>query len=573
MDPIRDSDADSPGLPDVLMTLRSVLFLLPILAAGMAGSVPALQAQQGPGIEERIRGSTEVMRAGGRVTADGRALMARSALPAFYEARAFRPAWTEPGGRHRLQSLLRAIRRSELHGLDHEAYHLEALEALVAVPSRTLADVDRRADLELLATDAFVMLGSHLLHGRVNPETINPEWLANRRNARLDTILANALALDRVEDALFDLAPQQVRYRRMLDAAQELRQVIAGGGWSRIADGPTLRVGDEGPRVQALRDRLHSGLRMDDGALLRDNAPDVFDEPLAEAVRRFQTRHGLEADGLVGRGTLTALNVPASQRLRQTEINLERWRWLPDDLGARHIEVNVPAFDTRVVENEVPVAIHRSVVGRPFRATPMFSGTMTYLVLAPFWHVPPTIAAVDKLPAIKADPSVIAADRLTLLDLATNRAVDPAAVDWEHMTGAEFNRTYRLRQDPGPHNALGTVKFMFPNRHNVYLHDTPSRDLFERTARDFSSGCIRVDRALDLAEYLLKDRPEWTRARIDEVARGTVERTIPLAEPIQVHLLYWTAWMDENGVIQFRDDIYSRDDVVWRALNAPPPVE
>jgi L,D-transpeptidase YcbB len=566
-------DSDSSGPPPVLTTIRAVLFLLLIVAADLASSAPPLEAQQGPGVEEQIRGRIEVMRTGARATADGRALLARSALPAFYEARAFRPAWTEPGGRHRLESLLRAIRRSELHGLDPEAYHLESLEALVASPSRTLADAGLRADLELLATDAFVMLGSHLLHGRVNPETINPEWLANRRNARLDMVLAEALTLDRVEDALFDLAPPQARYRRMLDAAQELRQVITAGGWSSIAEGPTLRLGDEGPRVRALRDRLLAGLHADDGGLLGDSVSETFDEALADAVRRFQTRHGLEADGLVGRGTLTALNVPAAQRLRQIEINLERWRWLPEDLGARHIEVNIPAFDTRVVENGVPVAIHRSVVGRPFRATPMFSGTMTYLVLAPFWHVPPTIAAVDKLPAIKADPSVIAADRMTLLDLATNRAVDPASVDWEAMTGAEFNRTYRLRQDPGPHNALGTVKFMFPNRHNVYLHDTPSRDLFERTARDFSSGCIRVEGALDLAEYLLKDRPEWTRARIDEVARGTVERTVPLVEPIQVHLLYWTAWMDENGVIQFRDDIYSRDDVVWRALNAPAPVE
>lgn len=572
MVPNRDY-ADSSGLPHVLTTTRSVLLLLLILAADMARSAPALEALQDPGIEERIRGRTDVMRAGGLVTADGQVLFARSALPAFYEARAFRPVWTESDERSRLASLVRAIRRSELHGLDPEAYHLEALESLAALPSSTLADAGSRADLELLATDAFLVLGSHLLHGRVNPETIDPEWLADRRNTRLENVLADAVALDRIEDALFDLAPRQLRYRRMIDAGQELRQVIAAGGWSRIPDGPTLQVGDTGLRVRMLKDRLLGGMPMDDGGLLGDSGPDVFDDLLTDAVRRFQTRHGLEADGLVGRSTLAALNVPASGRLRQIEINLERWRWLPDDLGARHIEVNIPAFDTRVIANDVPVAIHRSVVGRSSRATPVFSGTMTHLVLAPFWHVPPTIAAVDKLPAIKADLSVIAAEHMTLLDMATNRPIDPAAVDWESMTGADFNRTYRLRQDPGPHNALGNVKFIFPNGHNVYLHDTPSRDLFERTARDLSSGCIRVDRALDLAEYLLRDRPEWNRARIDEVARGTVERTIPLAEPIQVHLLYWTAWMDEHGAIQFRDDIYGLDDIVWRALKAPPPVE
>jgi len=327
-------------------------------------------------------------------------------------------------------------------------------------------------------------------------------------------------------------------------------------------------MGSEGPRVQALRARL---LPRGDGFV--SDAAEPFDPILAEAVHRFQLRHGLEADSAVGRLTLTALNVPAAERLRQVEINLERWRWLPADLGARHIEVNIPSFETRVVEDGRTVAVHRSVVGRPFRATPMFSGTMTYLVLSPYWHVPPTIAAVDKLPLIRANPAVIAEDRMTLLDIATNRPVDPASVDWTNMTGADFNRTYRLRQDPGPHNALGAVKFMFPNRHNVYLHDTPSRSLFDLTARDFSSGCIRIDRPLELAEYLLRDRPEWTLARIDEVVRDGVERTVPLSEPIQVHLLYWTAWMDEDGAPQFREDVYGRDDVVWRALTAPPPVE
>jgi murein L,D-transpeptidase YcbB/YkuD len=278
-------------------------------------------------------------------------------------------------------------------------------------------------------------------------------------------------------------------------------------------------------------------------------------------------------DGVVGRGTRSAMNVPARDRLRQVNINLERWRWLPDQLGARHIEVNIPGFEVRVVEQGEVVATHRAVVGRPYRATPMFSGTITYLVLAPYWHVPPTIAAQDKLPAIKADPGVIARDRMTLLELGTDTPVDPATVDWASMTGAELNRRYRLRQDPGAFNALGHVKFMFPNRHNVYLHDTPSRDLFERTARDFSSGCIRVDRAMELAEFLLRDRPGWTRDRIDETVRAGVERTVPLVEPLPVHLLYWTAWMDEEDVPHFREDIYGRDEVVWRALTAPPPVD
>ena len=526
---------------------------------------PGLGAQQDLGPPERIRGRVETLRAVGEATAAGQSILAVSALPAFYESRGFAPVWTGPGGERRLADLLRAIHQSEGHGLNPENYHLSALQPWSE--GRTGSDLPEpaRTDLEMLATDAFLVLGSHLLHGRVNPESINPEWLANRRSARLDTILANAVAADRIEEALLDLAPQQSRYRRMLDAAGELRAVMEAGGWPTVPDGPTLRAGSEGPRVQALRVRLLGSPA--------SGAAEPFDEALSEAVHRFQVRHGLDADSAVGRATLAALNVPASVRLRQLEINLERWRWLPADLGARHIEVNIPAFETRVVENGRTVAVHRSVVGRRFRATPVFSGTMTYLVLAPYWHVPPTIAAVDQLPAIRENPGVIADQRMTLLDLATNQAVDPFSVDWERMTGAEFNRLYRLRQDPGPHNALGTVKFMFPNKHNVYLHDTPSPDLFERTARDFSSGCIRIDRPLELASYLLEGRPEWNRAGIDAAVRDGVERTVTLPEPVQVHLLYWTAWVDEQGVSHFREDIYDRDEVVRAALTAPPPIE
>lgn len=565
------------------MHVRSARRLVPLrlrlrcralpLAALLAFPAPAApQEPSATTIREEVRERIEVFRAVGDLSAAGRAVLARTALPRFYEARAFEPIWVAPASAARLRELTSAIRTSEEHGLDPEAYHLAAIDSLARRVTERL-DQEAAVDLEILATDAFLVLGSHLLHGRVNPETINPEWIANRRSARLDTILAHAVERSRIAEELYELAPRQERYRRMLDAARTLRALVARGGWPVVSEGERLEVGSEGPRVLELRRRLGIG---------GDVAPDEdggraeplrFDQSLSEAVRRFQERHGLDADGVVGRATLAALNVPAEERLRQIEINLERWRWLPADLGDRHIEVNIPGFDVRVVEQGAVVARHRAVVGRRYRATPMFSGSMTYLVLAPYWHVPPTIAAVDKLPLIKQDPGQIARDRMTLLEVGTDAPVDPATVDWASMTGAEFNRRYRLRQDPGPFNALGHVKFMFPNRHNVYLHDTPSRDLFERTARDFSSGCIRVDRAFELAEYLLRDRPGWTRQRIEEVARGSVERTVPLGEAVPVHLLYWTAWTEDDTALHFREDIYGRDEVVWRALTAPPPVD
>jgi murein L,D-transpeptidase YcbB/YkuD len=551
----------------VLSSGRSVAccFLLWLLSV----SAGPAEGQEAAGeVTTLLRGRLEAVRANARASAGGVLLLSRTALPRFYEARGFEPAWLGPDLDDQLHALEAAIRRAAAHGLEPADYHLDELLGLRTLVLSGQASSMEMVDLEVLASDAFMVLGSHLLNGRVNPETIDPEWLANRRNAFMDEVLAEALASDRIEGTLLELAPMQPRYRSMLDAAQALRRVAADGGWPVVADGPRLELGVTDPRVAVLRDRLSAS---GDLAVGVAPEPEVFGEDVADAVQRFQARHGLDVDGVVGPASLAALNVPAEERVRQLEVNMERWRWLPADLGARHIEVNIAGFDVKVVENGRTALRHRAIVGREYRQTPMFSGTMTYLVLAPYWHVPPNIAAADKLPAIKADPGILAAQRFTVLDLGTNEPVDPATVDWQALTGAELNRRYRLRQDPGPYNALGNVKFMFPNQHNVYLHDTPSRELFSRTARSFSSGCIRIENPLDLAEYLLADQEGWSRARIQEVIAGGVERTVRLTRGLPVHLLYWTAWAEEDGTLHFRNDLYGRDQRVWQALRASPP--
>lgn len=375
--------------PDARLTVPETLpgLILPLAALLVLPAPVAPQAPVATTVREQIRERIEVFQAVGHMSAAGRAVLARAALPRFYEERAFEPIWMAPASA-RLRELTTAIRASERHGLDPEAYHLSAIDSLTRrVMQRR--DAETAADLELLATDAFLLLGSHLLHGRVNPETIDPEWIANRRSARLDTILARAVNGSGIADGLNGLAPQQERYRRMLDAAQTLRALVARGGWPLVPEGERLEIDSAGPRVLALRRRLGVGGDAGGGEDGGRAEPLQFDQGLAAAVRRFQQRHGLEPDGVVGRATLAALNVPANARLRQIEINLERWRWLPADLGDRHIEVNIPGFDVRVVEQGSVVARHRAVFGRPFRATPMFSGSMTYLVLAPYWHVPP----------------------------------------------------------------------------------------------------------------------------------------------------------------------------------------
>ena len=271
--------------------------------------------------------------------------------------------------------------------------------------------------------------------------------------------------------------------------------------------------------------------------------------------------------------TRAELNVSVERRVEQLELNLERWRWLPQDLGRRHIIVNIAAFELEVVEDEAVVLAMRVVVGRPYHNTPVFSDTMRYIVLNPYWEVPRKIAVQEILPRIKRDPSYLAREKLRVFKGwgLEAREVDPATVNWSAITPANF--PFRLRQDPGPLNALGRVKFVFPNKFNVYLHDTPSRQLFEKTQRDFSHGCIRIQKPIDLAVYLLRQDPRWNRDALLRALDKAVDRSVPLPEPIPIHLLYWTAWADGDGTIQFRPDIYGWDAPLLGAMRAPPPTK
>ena len=541
-------------------------------AQGMPGAVAA----EASSAEDLLLNRLEAARSSGGGQVQGRPLLARTALQSVYLDGGYRFLWsTAPGAVAPAADSLRAVLSGAgRHGLEPEDYGLSLLEELAARVRSRPTDEAARVDLDLLLTDAFLVYGSHLLLGRVDPIRIEPEWIANRRSADLPGALSRALGAGDIRGVLEgELAPRQTEYARLQMALGTLVRAREAGGWPAVGAGPALREGDEGPRVAALRRRLTFSTDPAERSWAREGEeePETFDPTLARAVQGFQERHGLEADGVVGAATVEALDVPVEARIRQVRVNLERWRWLPDDLGRRHIRVNIAAFETEVW-NDGSVALHlRSIVGRQYRMTPSFTGSMRYLVLAPYWHVPPRIAAVDKLPEIQKDPGYLARQRFSLLDAGTNAPVDPSTVDWAATSGPSFNAHYRLRQDPGPLNALGNVKFMFPNRHNVYLHDTPQRELFARTRRDFSSGCIRVENPLELARYLLSADPSWTPERIQRVVNGGVEQTVLLPEPVPVHLLYLTAFVEEDGRVHFRSDLYGRDVTVLGALEADPP--
>jgi murein L,D-transpeptidase YcbB/YkuD len=528
-------------------------------------------------VAERIRTRIEAAGVVMELRAAGEPVYASLVLPSFYERRLYRPAWSDERGPTRLaDDLINALRRADLEGLRSEDYHLAGIEAVLtavradAKRGPRLAP-DRWAELDLLLTDAFLVYGAHLLAGRVNPETLRPEWVSNRRAADIAVVLETALASGNVAATLDGLDPPEVGYRRLREALGRYREVAAAGGWPAIPipEGSTLHAGDRGAAVAALRQRL----RLEDGLVgkVENQDGDRFDAELEQALEKFQRRHGLTADGMVSTATRAELNVPVERRVEQLELNLERWRWLPKDLGRHHIIVNIAAFELEVLDGDSVVMSMRVVVGRPFNRTPVLSDTMRYLVLNPYWHVPSNIATTELLPRLKRDRSYLARYKLRVFPSSRLDAqeIDPATVNWSAITAANF--PYVLRQDPGPRNALGRMKFMFLNKYHVYLHDTPAHPLFEEPQRDFSHGCIRLQHPIELAVYLLRNDPQWDRGALLAALDDAEDRSVALPEPMPIHLLYWTAWADADGTIQFRRDIHDRDAPLFTALRAPPP--
>lgn len=489
---------------------------------------------------------------------------ARATMRELYPERGYQPIWVDENGLLPrgvvFETWLATV--PALHGLRPQDYHLSIIDELDRSDR-----IGAMVDLELAATDAFLMVGSHFLAGRLNPETLDPEWVADRRHRPLAPLLERASRSDDPGVVLEELLPRDPAYEALVQRLADLRHLRDAGGWDAVEPGPTLREGDDGNRVTALARRLAATQDLEDAA-----SHETFDADVVRGVRNFQSRHGLAADGVVGQATLGALNVPVQARIDQIIVNLERWRWLPEDLGDFYVLVNIAGFRLDVIENRRSVLDMRVVVGQPYRRTPVFSSRIAYLVLNPYWEVPPSIAERDKLPLIRANPRYLTDQGFELLRGwgEQQRTVDPATVDWAGVSARNF--PYRLRQRPGMYNALGRIKFMFPNKFSVYLHDTPSRELFSRDARAFSSGCIRLAAPLDLAELLLSDQPAWSRGAIDAAVASGREQTVRLSRQVPVHLLYWTAWIDnDDGKLRFRDDVYGRDDPVLRELRETPP--
>lgn len=364
-------------------------------------------------------------------------------------------------------------------------------------------------------------------------------------------------------EAVTAVSAVDLQYQRLQTALQRYRAIADAGGWPEVPDGPTIHPDTEDLRLPALARRLIVSGDLPDSYM--DASTSEYNETLQDAVRRFQARHGLETDALVGRATLRALNVPVERRIDQIRANLERVQWHPEVENDDLILVNIPAFKAHIIHDGEIVWTTDVIVGDTENKTPVFQSMLKFVVFNPTWTVPHSIASKELLPKIKRDPSFFRRGNYDLLDRSGN-IVDPSSVDWSAVSQRSFSFT--LVQKPGPANELGRVKFMFPNEYSVCMHDTPAKSLFDRAERAFSHGCIRVAEPLGLAEILLSNE-KWTRKQVDSQLDSNETRTVVLAEPLPVHVVYWTAEVDDLGVMHFYDDIYEWDAKVIEALDKP----
>ena len=476
-----------------------------------------------------------------------------SDLKKLYLEDAFEPIWTDAGS---VGELMQVISDARYDGLNPDDYHMDDLQTLSAQrETREIA-----ADRDILMTDALLLYASHLTDGKVDPQTLNAQWYVTKSSGKhLDLLRAEKTTLS---ERIDELRPKDPLYTGLKTKLKRYMQLGASAQMPRVAHGPLIRPGMSDPRIVSIRKILW---------ILEDlphepmgNNP-WYDDELQSTIITFQKRQGLAADGIIGRATIDALSLSIDQRIRQIRGNMERFRWLPDSLGPYYLFVNIPDFSLTVIKNGRTISTHRVIVGKSYRKTPVFASRLEYMVFNPTWTVPPTILLKDVLPSVKKDPGYLKSKRIRVFR-RDGAEVDPETIDWNSPSA----KSLVFREDPGDDNSLGKVKFMFPNRYDVYLHDTPSRTLFDKTERAFSSGCIRVQNPLDLAVILLNDPVKWGRPQVDAMVAAKATRTVFISEKPMVYILYFTVWTDENGTVNFRKDIYDRDERLYRALEEPP---
>ena len=462
--------------------------------------------------------------------------------------------------------------------------------------------------LDLILTDAFLSFAKDSLSGKLTPDRddaahnhlskVKIKLKQQYEVHQLDVlaVLDEYLNQNNIGQFLQYLFPQHQGYLQMREALAHYLRLSIDHKWLPIPSGPTLSLGQRHEQIFLIRRRLvllgdldqelpqepksHSSpslsyihntqndqyqkeLQNIEAQLVQidplQHSVYLYDYEMQQAVKLFQTRHGLEPTGKVDAKTRTLLNTPIKDRAQQLALNMKRWRHLPPELGERYIFVNMANFDLAYIENGMKVADMKVIIGKPYRRTPIMSGKIDTVVINPYWNVPYRIAVKDILPKVRKDPSYLQSHNLQVLPNWDDEMapVDTSEIDWNTISTRPFK--YRFRQPPGPDNSLGNVKFLFPNDYSIFLHDTPKRDLFNESKRALSSGCIRVEKPLLLAKHILGKQQSWNEQAINERVGQRKNTYIRLNDPVPVYLMYWTAWVSKDGQVQFRDDIYGRD--------------
>jgi L,D-transpeptidase YcbB len=481
----------------------------------------------------------------------------------LYKKNDYQQFWTKP---EYVDDAISGLMDSFKDGLIPDDYHLESIkllkDELSSMPGGIEAKASKLADLDLLVTDGIIFYSDHLLYGKIDPITLIPTWnfgyspIPDLNPISLNQSIVNREIVARLES----LRPDMKLYDTLLDNLAQYREIMAKGGWSAILAGGKIESGAKDARVPAIRKRL-----LITGELSNPDSvsSDIYDKGLEKDVKAFQATHGLEADGVIGVGTFRELNVPVEDRIASIRVNLERTRWVAGNMPESYIIVNIAAFWLVMVKDGQTVHYTSVVVGKPMNKTPIFRDKLRYIEFNPTWTQPTSIVKNETVPHLKKDSTYLEKNHLVLLN-SQGDIVPTSKLDFKNLSANKF--PYIVRQEPGPWNALGEIKFMFPNKYDIYLHDTPSKSLFSRPSRAYSHGCIRVNKPVDLAVKLLEGT-DYDRKKIESILATHETTRVNLPEPLDILLMYWTCGIDRNGKLFFVPDIYERDQAVLRDLD------
>ncbi|MDR6238366.1 murein L,D-transpeptidase YcbB/YkuD [Aureibacter tunicatorum] len=487
---------------------------------------------------------------------DGIQLFSTEVLPRFYEKINYQPVWRDTT---LVMEAGQILAQSWREGLDPQDYHLEALKELV-----DSQDPEKKAAFDIILTDAMLMYSSHLYYGKVNPKTLNPAWNYDKKSLSGDpvSLMEKAMESQDLKGVLKNLEPKIGQYALLKKALLKYSLMDDMGGWKSLPSSLVVKPETKGEKVKLLVERLES-----EGYLEMGYESDSVDDTLLNSIKYFQKDHGLDADGVVGKATVRAMNIPVSFRLDQIKANMERSRWVNTEKGFDDfLVVNIPSFSLYYLRDDTVNWTTRVVVGKKYTMTPVFQAEMKYVEFNPTWTLPRSIATKEVLPKLKRDPNYLKNRNMVLLT-HSGKEVDQNSINWQDYNARNF--PFIIRQEPGTHNALGRVKFIFPNPYSVYLHDTPSKTLFLRSTRAFSHGCVRVQDPIMLALLILMEDQQMTQEQINKILDTDMTKRVYLKSELPVMMMYWTVLASGNQVFFF-NDIYGRDTKLVKALSASP---